>query len=73
MLHGTGKTETTRHACEKGCVSMPRYPLNKHRDSIEKVKLCFLEKKNTTLEFGKPLSFLGSVEDVDIFYLQITH
>lgn len=45
MLHGTGKTETTRHACEKGCVSMPRYHLNEHRDSTEKVKLCFLEEK----------------------------
>lgn len=73
MSHGTGKTETAGHTCDKGCVSLPRCHLNEHRDSTEKVKLCFLEKKNTTSEFGKPLSFLGSVEDVNIFYLQITH
>lgn len=45
MLPGTGKTETTGHTRDKGGVSSPRYHLNEHRDSTEKVELCFLEKK----------------------------
>ena len=49
MLHGTGKAETTGHTSDKGCVPVPRYHLNEHRDSTEKVKRGFLSKKKKQL------------------------